>query len=258
MSLDPIQVVVRPRNHWESIDLGLSMVQIWRNPLYKLWLTSFLPIALISTLFAYQIDQRDFTFFLMWWLKPLYDRIILYFLSRALFGEIVNVRKFWKFLPKLLFKTHLFKGLTIERFSLARSFRLPVWQLEDLPRGTHPSRFSLLAQRTLNPAKNFIMVCLFFEGGLYLAFIGFLYLMMPVTTQVEWWRFLAYDSSTPLWIAISQIFCYGLALSLVEPLYVAGGFVLYLNRRVHLEGWDIEITFRGMMRQYESQHHHAH
>jgi hypothetical protein len=39
---------------------------------------------------------------------------------------------------------------------------------------------------------------------------------------------------------------YGLALTIVEPLYVAGGFALYLNRRTALEGWDLEVQLRRL------------
>jgi len=36
------------------------------------------------------------------------------------------------------------------------------------------------------------------------------------------------------------------AMTLVEPFYVGAGFGLYLNRRVQLEGWDIELAFRRL------------
>jgi hypothetical protein len=32
---------------------------------------------------------------------------------------------------------------------------------------------------------------------------------------------------------------------LVETLYVCMGFSLYINSRIEVEGWDIEITFRS-------------
>ena len=37
---------------------------------------------------------------------------------------------------------------------------------------------------------------------------------------------------------------YLVAVALIEPLYVAGGFALYLNRRTALEGWDLEVQLR--------------
>ena len=35
-----------------------------------------------------------------------------------------------------------------------------------------------------------------------------------------------------------------MAVTTIEPFYVAGGFSLYLNRRTLLEGWDIELELR--------------
>ncbi len=37
-----------------------------------------------------------------------------------------------------------------------------------------------------------------------------------------------------------------LAVSVIEPMYVAAGFTLYLQRRTMLEGWDIELRFRHL------------
>ncbi|HRE17433.1 MAG TPA: hypothetical protein PLW86_10300, partial [Rhodocyclaceae bacterium] len=34
--------------------------------------------------------------------------------------------------------------------------------------------------------------------------------------------------------------------AVIEPLYVASGFALYLNRRSELEGWDIDVAFRRL------------
>ncbi len=46
---------------------------------------------------------------------------------------------------------------------------------------------------------------------------------------------------------------YLVALSLIEPLYLASGFTLYLNRRTELEGWDIEIVFRQLAARHASE-----
>ena len=42
-------------------------------------------------------------------------------------------------------------------------------------------------------------------------------------------------------------------LSAVAPFYVAGGFMLYISRRIELEGWDIEICFREWLLQSQDQ-----
>ena len=38
-----------------------------------------------------------------------------------------------------------------------------------------------------------------------------------------------------------------LIMAAVAPFYCAGGFMLYISRRIELEGWDIEICFREWM-----------
>jgi hypothetical protein len=42
------------------------------------------------------------------------------------------------------------------------------------------------------------------------------------------------------------VLLYLLGMSVVEPLLVACGFALYVNRRIFLEGWDIELAFRRL------------
>ena len=44
-----------------------------------------------------------------------------------------------------------------------------------------------------------------------------------------------------------------LAMSLIAPFYVAGGFALYLNRRSELEGWDIEICLRRLLARWQGK-----
>ncbi len=40
-------------------------------------------------------------------------------------------------------------------------------------------------------------------------------------------------------------------MTLVELFYVGGGFGLYLNCRTHLEGWDVEISFRRLAKRLQ-------
>jgi hypothetical protein len=45
-------------------------------------------------------------------------------------------------------------------------------------------------------------------------------------------------------------FAYPAAVLLLEPFYVAAGFALYLNRRMQLEGWDIEVALRRIAQKH--------
>lgn len=242
MQLDHIRVVVRPRNPWESIDLGFSMVRLWWKPLYQLWFALVLPIFLALYLFFYWVlDLLWLAALLMWWLKPLFDRIILHFLSRALFGEQPNFWQTFQAGPSWL-KTNLLWSLTLGRFDFARSFNLPVWQLEGLQGWTAFRRLKVLQKNTRHTAVWLTIVCVHLVIILYFSLFGLLYLMMPTLHTFDFFYILFYDSS--LWVEILRVLFNLLAVSVVEPLYVAAGFALYLNRRTHLEGWDIELAFR--------------
>jgi len=239
VQLDRIEAIVRPRNPWESIDLGFSMVQRWWKPLYKVWFAFILPIFL--TLYIQFQDDLWIMALIIWWLKPWYDRILLHFLSRALFGEQPGIWQILKALPGL-FKTRLLLALTFGRFNFARSFNLPVWQLESLRGKVALQRMRLLQRNYRHTAVWLTIVCLHFELVLYLSLFGLLNLMMPVTHTFDFFDVILHSEA--LWVEILSIIFSLLILSVVEPLYVAGGFALYLNRRTHLEGWDIELAFR--------------
>ncbi|KHD08777.1 hypothetical protein PN36_12950 [Candidatus Thiomargarita nelsonii] len=233
MELDKIEAVVRPRNPWESIDLGFSMVQRWWKPLYKVWFAIALPLFLSLHLFFYFFYESLWMATLMiWWLKPFLDRILLHFFSQALFGEHPSI---WQTLKASLFKTRLLLALSLGRFDFARSFNLPVLQLEGGKRATE--RIKLL-QKNNTQAVWLTIVCMHFEGILLISVIGLLYFMMPLSYSAD---FYALEG---LWLEIMNMIFYFLVLSIVEPLYVAGGFALYLNRRTHLEAWDIYLAFR--------------
>ncbi len=237
MQLDRIEAVVRPRNPWESIDLGFSMVRLWWKPLYKIWFTTTLPLfIIISLLFS---ENFWITALVIWWLKPLYDRILLYFLSRALFGEQPSIRQ----ALTSLFKTQLLWALlSWWRFDFARSFNLPIWQLEGLRGKAAYQRRKLLQKDTHGIAVWLTIVCMHFEWVLSLSLFGLVYLMMPTTYTFDFFMLVFYEEA--LWVEIIRLIFGVLTISVVEPLYVAAGFALYLNRRTHLEGWDIELAFR--------------
>lgn len=244
MQLDRIQAVVRPRNAWESIDLGFSMVRQWWKSLYKLWFIFVLPIFLLVYLLFY--DNWWLPILIIWWLKPGFDRIILYFLSLALFDEQPGIQQTWQALPRF-FKTHLLLALTWWRFDFARSFNLAVWQLEGLKGKKAYQRMKILQRDTQNVAIQLTVVCLLFYVMLYLSLFVLVYLMMP-TVHIFNFFYIIFENEWLLKI-MSMVFNL-FALSVVEPLYVAGGFALYLNRRTHLEGWDIELAFRRIASHY--------
>lgn len=240
MRLDAITAEPRPRNPWEAIDLGMALARQEFRSVYAAWFSVALPLFLLLHLLCW--GHWPWIPLLMWWFKPLLDRAPLYLLSHALFGEAPTRRQFWRALPGLLRKQAL-AALTWRRFDLARSFTLPVSQLEGLNGSARRQRLRDLGQPGRGPAVWLTLVCLHGEIALDLALIALVWMLIPDFVDLDFFDLL--DDRNPsgqLWLNVVS-FC---GLSLVEPFYVAGGFALYLNRRVWLEAWDLELGLRRL------------
>jgi hypothetical protein len=251
MQLEKLTAVVRPRLPWEAVDLGFTMVRHWWLPVFASWFMVALPVALVLNL-VFQ-DRLWLAAFITWWLKPLFDRLPLHIVSRALFGASPSITDTLRALPSLLVTTRLLSTLTLRRFDMARSLNLPVWQLEGLRGAQGRARTRVLRKNTRGIAVGLTLACLHLEFAIYLTLYGLLFLMLPESVELDFISF--FDPQTQLrgFAVLSNLFAL-LAMSIIEPFYVAGGFALYLNRRTHLEGWDIELAFRRLVRRIEQQH----
>ena len=241
-----IAVALRRRTPWEAIDLGLSMLQRW-------WRAVFIPhlivgggLAVAALLLAWYLERPWVAIVLVWWMKPLYDRVVLHVLSRAVFGEIQSPRAVldaWReWLATGLFAATLFRWWP----DLVRSFNLPVRQLEGQTGKAGRERRGVLGRRARSYAVWLTVVCMHFEWVLYLMLGGLAELALPAKAVTQgsgnlFDRMVAGD----FWTYGGAI-GYAVAVLLLEPFYVAGGFGLYLNRRTLLEGWDIEVALRRL------------
>ncbi len=241
MPLETIAAELRRRNAWEATDLGMVMVRQWLGSIYAAWFTVALPLFMLLHLVCW--GHWWLAPWLMWWLKPLLDRPPLYILSYALFGDPPDRRQFWRALPGLLLRRQAFAALTWRRLDVARSFTLPVTQLEGLAGKVRRQRLRDLSYPSRGAAIWLTVVGLHLEIALDFALIALVWMLTPDFIALEFFDLLD-DSSQwgQLWLNVVG-FC---GLSLVEPFYVAAGFTLYLNRRAWLEAWDLELGFRKM------------
>jgi hypothetical protein len=246
VELDRVTVALRPRNAWESLDLGFQMAREWWRPIWGVWLSLYLPAAAIL-LFAF--DNKFHAVLLLWWLKPAFDRAVLHAASRAVFGERIGVAATLRAWREWLW-SGLAGGLTLGRLDLARSFSMPVSTLERQRGSAARKRRSALAARTRGTAVWLTVVCYHVEVVAMFALVAIVGMLEP--TAADMVPDEAYDDE--LLDALRQFLqwnlqdavYYGLAVCLVEPFYVTAGFALYLNRRTILEGWDIELQLRRM------------
>ncbi|MEO8491404.1 DUF4129 domain-containing protein [Pseudomonas sp.] len=245
MRLSDASVVIRPRTTWEAMDLGVLMAREHRLLLMSSWALVSLPVFALLTALLWQHPSA--AIFLFWWLKPAFDRLPLYILSKALFGETPSVKQAVSHWPQLL-KNQLFASLTWRRLSLSRSFVLPVSQLENLKGQARQHRLSVLLQRNAAAARWLTVLGVLVEIGLWFGCMALFYLFIPEQVELDWdWQQLALVAgSEGLWLEHLSNAFYALVLVFWEPIYVACGFSLYLNRRTVLEAWDLELVFRGL------------
>lgn len=245
MELESIAVVLRPRTPWEALDLGFAMARQWWQPLYAAWLAVYLPAAIVLHLAL--PDNLLLVLFLLWWLKPLFDRVALHVLSTSVFGEPPTVRQTLRALRHAM-ATGLLASLTLYRLDAARSFNLPVWQLERQSGGAARARGKALHKRTRSYAVALTVICFLFELTMWLSLAGTLNLLIPqaLDSGAGPFSFLEMGLEAPWWQQWMNYLLYVAAVSLIEPVYVAAGFALYLNRRTLLEAWDIELGLRRL------------
>lgn len=245
MRLSDASVVIRPRNAWEAMDLGILLSQRHRRLLMASWAIVSLPVFALLSLLLW--DWPSLALLLFWWLKPAFERLPLYILSKALFGETPGLGQALRQWPRLL-KPQLLASLTWRRLSMSRSFLMPVVQLEGLSGDARQQRLGVLLQRNAGAARWLTLIGMHLEGAQWIGLMVLFYLLLPQQVELEWnWQSLIVAAQQDwLWLEhLTNVF-YALVLVAWEPIYVACGFSLYLNRRTELEAWDIELVFRRL------------
>jgi len=248
MNLDSVTVHIRPRTPWEAIDIGFALARRWFFKLWPLWLmTSFPALALIVGCgFLLPGSAAKWSLFLFWFFNPLYEPPLLNWVGQALFGSekpltgaIGEVRS------ALTVKD--FRGVFFSRFSLYRSFSLPVLQLERLGGSRKKERLALL--RDGSSAAILLTVCGFFmEVVLTLSLLSVIFWFIP--EKLRWINFGDFVFTPDKWLLV---FSYVACCSILAPLYICSGFMMYISGRVELEAWDIEIGFKRLRQRLEHQ-----
>jgi len=246
MQLDQMSANIRSRTPWEGGDLGFAMAREWFWPLWRLWWMTALPVLLLALLLLHKWPLAAAA--IVWWLKPLYEPLLLFWLSRRLFGETLSLREAlgqWRriVLPRL------FSNLTLRRFSPNRSFYMPVSHLEGLRGKERLKRLGVLGGDS-SSGLWLTIVGAHFEMVLTYSMLALLFYLIPDELQRgSLWQMVQNENSTVLWLSDA---CWVLAMSIFAPFYVSGGFALYLTRRSKLEAWDLELMFRRIAPRFKA------
>lgn len=257
MKLDDIAVTLRGRNGFEAADLGFAVARNFWKPLYGAWLACLLPIFAVATVAAVLTSSIAIPLLAVWLLKPLYDRIPLFVVSRSLFGDEPGARRTIRHALSRWFSVDGFFDTTIRRLSPYRAFVMPIRELEGATGEKYkPRKKALLRRDAQGPSLMLMAVFMAIEQMTVLAVFAFALMLVPP----EWQTgpiidpaILEPGATLPTWLVVLAMVAYFLAVSLVEVFYVAGCFGLYINRRVQLEGWDVELEFKRMARRLKSR-----
>jgi len=245
MRTDEVAVALRQRSGLEALDLGCAMLRAWWRPLATSWCGLVLPVA--AVLIVALREHPFWALLLLWWLRPLFGRVPLQVLGRALFGRSTGFLETAAAMPGAL-RTGLASSLFAQRLSPARSYLLPVIQLEGLRGPARRERCARIARRDMGSALGLCVAAAHFHASILIGLVLLLALFVPDEAAFgvsDLFAPLFDDHSTSaLRMLLPALYLAG--ASVVEPLLVASGFALYLNRRVYLEGWDVDLAFRRL------------
>ena len=246
MRIESLTVALRPRTAWEAVELGTALVRRHAGAIWKPWLLLTLPVFVLFNALAWTIDALWLAGLLMWWLKPVFDRIPLFVLSRAVFGDVPTTRQTiaaqrnWglSWLPGYLLW---------RRLSPLRSLNLPVDFLEGARGSDARERRRALGAPVHGVGVLVTTVCLHFELAVHLGLASMAIVFVPDEYLREVFeRAWATLKEAPAWLSLLSNALAWIASGLIEPFYVGAGFGLYLNRRTEVEAWDIELAFRRL------------
>ena len=247
MRLDRIAIALRPRTPWEAMDLGQALVRQYAGAIWRPWFVLSLPPLLLFNALAWWSGTMWWAALAMWWLKPVFDRVPLYVLSRAVFGSVPDLRQTLR-APELWAGGQWLAWLTWRRLHPSRALLLPVDMLEGLKGPRRRMRVSVLQRAISSQSLGLIFACSYFEVLIF-ASVWVLGLMferpeaLSNSLEAIWVTFFQNPS---LWAQALGNAVLWLSSSAIEPFYVGAGFGLYLNRRTQLESWDVELVFRRL------------
>ena len=226
---------------WKDIDQGIYLAK-------QCYVDIVLPLVLVLIFICllFLVGFNDLSVYwvvvIIWWLKPVYDRLILQVLTQHVTNTKSSLKQELKDYIKLLFSISLAKDLTLRRLSTSRSFLLPVYQLEKNEGKKATERAKVLSQGASSKASNLTFISLLTEYVIAFTVISMLIYLTPEEIRLSLLNSDAFNDQGL--IKSMVVLLYVFTICITEPLYVASGFTLYMNKRKRLEAWDIELVFK--------------
>lgn len=248
MRLDTVTAEIRPRSDWEAADLGFAMVRrsFWRC-ITVWWLAMGLPLAVAGVLLW---EHPIAVLALFWWCKPAGARMVLFELSRRLFGEEPSWRSVWREIPRAWWRRFFYRFI-VARFSPWMPVTLAVEDLEGLRGKAYRQRCGQVVRRGEGVVMWLYFIADAASAWIGLAILALVMMLMPEGQDAGWQEAVEswdpnYPMEIPLLITRWVVACVMAAISLTDVFVTGAGFGLYINNRTWIEGWDVELAFRRL------------
>ncbi|MBS1767737.1 MAG: DUF4129 domain-containing protein [Acidobacteria bacterium] len=237
--LERLRLTLRLRGAWEAVDSGYALLRAHGRIVYALWLAAYVPVAV--ALFWVFWERAWIALLLVWWLTPLLGRFALHGLAKATFGERPTILSAVKGAKGILRHGAVACQLW-RRLGVNRAFVLPIWQLEGQSGHGYRRRAPVLLRRVHGASALFTIFSFILMLGFSCALgAAFFYLVPDGLLDKAGDLFSGEHGPGPLFYLFPTF-----AIAVLEPFYLAGGFGLYLNRRIQLEAWDLDLAFRRL------------
>ncbi len=227
--------VLRERNFFESTDLAVLLFRRFLPVIAATFgacfaLVSCVTLALLGPVWPWLPAV------VVWWLKPLWERIVMAPVGLLFFNPAAEPLTLLGSL-KRVFSRELFAGLTFFRVNFFLPYLLPVdmYERPDRPRMSERCRWlykgisgQLFGLSLVFLVLDFMLFFSFFSG------LDFFFSSGLFGTREE-------GSMFTDWVPLNL--CWFASLLVTTPLYQLSAFALYINRRTLHEGWDLRLAF---------------
>ena len=243
MKLENVTMEIRPRSDWEAVDAGLAMA---RRDFWRIWAAWWMAVWPVLLLIYPLREQPGWWAVIFFWWKLTGCRMVVFQLSRKLFGENPRWSALWRESMRAWTRRFGYRML-LARFSPWKLMAMVVEDLEGLRVSKYRTRMTMVTRRGEGMCM-FLTVasaCAVLWLGACLLVFGILFL--PRGMEEQWTEVLEmqgfFVQAEYHWLVVAALV---LAASWVDVFITAAGFGLYVNSRTWVEGWDVELAFKRM------------